>query len=130
MRIWDFRYGLEVQSPLTGHTEHIYAVAFLPDGSQVISGSADKTLRIWDIHTHKSAVIRCGSSVWAVAFSPDGSLVAAGLKDKTVHIGNTLTQLDDFQLLSEHSNTILSVAFSPDGETLASASDDHPALEY
>ena len=29
------------------HTEEVYTVAFSPDGTRIVSGSADKTLRVW-----------------------------------------------------------------------------------
>src|SRR5262249_2071413 len=33
---------------LTGHTSAVYAVAFSPDGKMVVSGSGDRTLRVWE----------------------------------------------------------------------------------
>src|SRR5262249_45360473 len=33
---------------LRGHDSYVYAVAFTPDGSRIISGSWDQTVRVWD----------------------------------------------------------------------------------
>ena len=33
---------------LQGHTSYVYSVAFSPDGAQIVSGSGDFTVRIWD----------------------------------------------------------------------------------
>ena len=33
---------------LKGHTRRVYSVAFSPDGQRIVSGSFDKTLKIWD----------------------------------------------------------------------------------
>lgn len=48
MRIWDLRTGylLEV---FQGHSNSVYSVEFSADGKSIVSGSLDKTLRIWDI---------------------------------------------------------------------------------
>ena len=33
---------------LRGHTDYVHAVAFSPDGTRLVSGSGDATVRIWD----------------------------------------------------------------------------------
>ncbi len=44
---------------LTGHDDWPTCVAYSLDGSQLVSGSADKTVRVWDVATAKSlAVLR------------------------------------------------------------------------
>jgi WD40 repeat protein len=34
---------------LKGHTRGVYSVSFSPDGKRIVSGSDDKTVKIWDI---------------------------------------------------------------------------------
>jgi WD40 repeat protein len=55
-------------------TSYIYSVAFGPDGKRALSGSFDKTVRLWDLATGK--VVRRFEghtlSILSVAFSPDG----------------------------------------------------------
>jgi len=38
---------------LKGHTDMVMSVAFSPDGKKIVTGSVDKTVRIWDVATGK-----------------------------------------------------------------------------
>src|SRR5439155_25147218 len=36
---------------LKGHTWPVWSVCFSPDGKRIVSGSWDKTVKVWDAHT-------------------------------------------------------------------------------
>jgi WD40 repeat protein len=59
--------------PQIAHTFAVWSVAFSPDGSRVLSGSSDNTLKLWDAATGTLLRTFEGHSdvVTSVAFSPD-----------------------------------------------------------
>ncbi len=88
------------------HSRDINSVAFSPDGTKIVSGSDDKTIKVWD-----SGAPRAQNR----PFLAKTDALLACLADK-------------LDLLSEkmnvHSGIIRSVAFSPDGTKIMSGSDD------
>ena len=64
---------------LEGHSDGVTSVAFSSDGTQVVSGSYDNTVRIWDVATGDIAHILRGHQDWvtSVAYSHDGSQVVS-----------------------------------------------------
>ena len=64
------------------------AVAVTPDGRHVVSGSADHTLRVWDLATGETKTTLQGHTSWvtAVAVTPDGRHVVSGSADHTLRV--------------------------------------------
>ena len=54
--------------------EWVCALKFSPDGQTLASGSADETVRLWDVPTRRSTRVFRGhhQQVRRVCFSPDG----------------------------------------------------------
>ncbi|KAG1793189.1 uncharacterized protein HD556DRAFT_525147 [Suillus plorans] len=105
-----------------GHEGGINAVAVFPDKRRMVTGSADKTLCLWDLKTgvvlkkmegHHNGVTR-------LAVSRDGQLIASGDKSGEVIIWYGATG-EPFTKIEAHYNPIISLDFSPDGTLLARA---------
>ena len=47
----------EQECTLTGHSGYVFSVAYSPDGKHIISGSDDKTVKIWDSSTGKEVSV-------------------------------------------------------------------------
>ncbi|TEU17946.1 MAG: hypothetical protein E3J21_07060 [Anaerolineales bacterium] len=76
-----------------GHTDWVRSVTFSPDGSLLASGSADQTVRLWDVSTGQCLKTLQGHTylVWSVAFSPDGCTLASGSQDETIKLWDVQT---------------------------------------
>src|SRR5207248_3255373 len=61
--------------------------ALSPGGKRVLSGSCDKTVRLWDVKAGKELRKMTGHSdrVYRVAFGPEGQAISGG-KDRTMRL--------------------------------------------
>ncbi|KIM28403.1 hypothetical protein M408DRAFT_140845 [Serendipita vermifera MAFF 305830] len=110
-----------------GHTEVIDVVAYSPDGRQVVSGSQDWTIRIWDVETGTMVGKPLTGHTWgvySVAYSPNGRYIVSGSYDRTIRLwdAETGTLLD--QPITGHTDGVTSVAYSPSGQHIISGSYD------
>jgi WD40 repeat protein len=73
---------------LIGHTLRVNSIHFSPDGTLLVSGGRDTTVRLWDTATGAllSTMNDHTKPVNSVAFSPDGSLIASGSDDGKILI--------------------------------------------
>ncbi|MGZ5465090.1 MAG: pentapeptide repeat-containing protein [Thermoanaerobaculia bacterium] len=114
-----------VLGTVSGHGSLVSACAWSPDGTQLLSGSWDETLKVWDARTGQGlrTLARHGDSVTACAWSPDGTQLLSGSEDKTLKVWDARTG-QELRTLAGHGASVTACAWSPDGTQLLSGSGD------
>ncbi|WP_017652978.1 hypothetical protein [Fortiea contorta] len=116
--------AIEVNT-LQGHSNAVISVNFSPSGQQLVSGSYDNTIKLWDVATGKPLKTLSGhkDTIISVSFSPSGRQLASGSRDNTIKLWD-VTRGKLLKTLYGHSDAVYSVSFSPDGRQLVSGSRD------
>jgi WD40 repeat protein/serine/threonine protein kinase len=129
IHVWDLG-SLGETHVLRGHTSHIRALAFSPDGKRLASGSmyAESAARLWDLTTGKEIAVLRGhrNEVGWLAFSPDGTRLATASLDQTARLWDGVTGRE-IATLSGHRGQVYHVTFRPDGRRLVTTSLDGTA---
>jgi WD40 repeat protein len=115
---WDTKTGKEMPQRLLKHTDGVASMALRPVGRQIITGSFDGWVRVFDIDT--AAVLgsfKMDSAVNAVAVSPDGQqAIALNSKDRKIAVWS-LNESGDIkpQRIIDRDAPLWSATFTPDG---------------
>ena len=108
-------------------SDNVQAIAMSPDGNTLISGSRDRTIKIWNLTNGQLQRELAGHelTVTALAISPNGQIIASGSRDETVkvwdfHTGEVRYILENHA--EEVRKEIACLLFSLDGQILYSCS--------
>jgi WD40 repeat protein/serine/threonine protein kinase len=137
----------QLPSDLRGHQGLVFSVGFSSDSRLLATGSADSTIRVWDVATRRELNVLKGGHrgcVHDLSFSPDGRHLASCSCDGSVLLWNLETGKHEFlfvrppeelpappsidtktdKALPIRTTSFFSLCFSPDGNHLATGSTD------
>ena len=99
--------------PQLGHSSNVSSVAFSPDGKQIVSGSLDSTIKLWDTESGREIrTLGYTHGVLSVAFSLDGKQVLSSSFDGTLKLWDMVTG-HVIRTFSGHTDGVMSVVFNP-----------------
>jgi WD40 repeat protein len=87
---FDISTGL-LQKVIKSHWSYVQSVDFSSDGSRMLTGSNDQTVKLWDTATGAELRAYTGHTEWvySLAFSPDGLKILTGAADVNVYAADT-----------------------------------------
>ncbi len=106
------------------HDDGINALLFTPDGKQLVTGSNDQSIKVWDATSgNLIAKLSHASEVNSLSLSGDGKWLASGAADGSIKIWDA-SNWREVQTLAAHKGAVLALSFSNDGKLLASGGAD------
>ena len=98
---------------LSGHTNQVLCVAFSLDGTSLVSGGSDETVRLWDVQTGGVVKTFSGniSMVLSISISADCTTIASGSSDDTIRLWDIRTGECCHTIKQE--NDVHHILFSP-----------------
>lgn len=110
---------------LIGHSGPVYSISFSPDNRYMISGSEDKTVRLWSLDTYTALVSYKGHNlpIWDVKFSPLGHYFATASHDQTARLWAT-DHIFPLRIFAGHINDVDCVEFHPNSNYIFTGSSD------
>ena len=106
IRIWqidNFNQSNQIANQiLQGHDDSIWSIAFNADGTKIVTGSSDRTVKVWDSDTGQCLKTLFGHNrpVLSVAFSADGNTIASCGGHSIIKLWNVETG-ECFQTIQE-----------------------------
>ena len=120
---------------LEGHTDWVRSVGWSPDGTRLVSGSNDGTIRIWDPNerTELGRLEGHTNTVWSVGWSPDGTRLVSGSDDGTIRAWDAQTNEEVWRMVllpPARDGVTQSAGFDGDGNLLSCTQNTWPALVW
>jgi WD40 repeat protein len=115
----------KVGGTLQGHTQTVVNAVFSPDGRHVLSGSDDRSMRLWETSSGQLRRSFQGheSGVKSVAFSPDGRFALSGGSDASLRLWDVESG-KEIKTFRQHRQPLVAGTFLAGGRQTLSVSQD------
>ncbi len=117
----------KVLHTLLGHEATVVSLAFSTDNSKIVSGSADKTARVWNLADAKfpelSRFAGHTMAVSAVAFNTDASQVLSGSADNSVKLWSVADAAEVMDFAGHTTGPIVAVAMTTANVPISASAD-------
>ncbi|MCP3995785.1 MAG: DUF4365 domain-containing protein [bacterium] len=117
-----------LERKIEGHGDWIRSVKVSPDSTWAVSGSNDRSIKIWNLETGACQVItrRHSDKVRSVTITPDGTRILSAGKDRTVRIWNLSRRTPT--IFRGHTGSVWSVSVAASGGTAISSAFDRTVV--
>ena len=118
-RVWNVKTSRMVHH-LVGHMHKITCMRICPDKRNIITGSADRSIRVWDITRstyRQSTTFRHSSTTNCMEISSDGNTIATGHMDGSLRFWDIRSGDRTADISNLHDGGVTSVQFDPTNGT-------------
>jgi len=122
--VWDIHTSKLIKT-LRGHNDSVTCCSMTPDG-KLVTGSLDKTVRIWDVGPEKEMTkIDFESQIFSLGVSPKVPWISVGLESSIVDVHCIYPTGNNDCKLRGHSKCVLSLKYAPSGDWFVTTGKDH-----
>ncbi len=123
--------GDKLLTEIPAHSNSVFTVAYSPDGTELISGSRDAHIKIWDVNGNyslKTSIVAHMYAIHHIVFKPNGKFYASASMDKSIKIWDSethkLLKVIDKSRHGGHATSVNKLQWTSNQEILISGSDD------
>ncbi|KAJ3215701.1 hypothetical protein HDU67_010412 [Dinochytrium kinnereticum] len=124
VKMWDINQKRLVRT-LGHHASTVTCCTLTPDGHRLITGSLDKSVKVWDVLGGKEiAHLEYPTPIYSLGFCPiQPSRITVGL-EKSIEIRNISQPTEKREIMGVHQDCVLSVKYSASGNWFATTGKD------
>ena len=127
MKFYNMKFKRVTNQMSGGHTDSINACCFCQSQAVALTGSSDRTIKIWDANvTTQRGKMACASGIMSLDIAMSDSVVASGHRDGSLKFWSIKDNSLVFEVKKVHDDLVSSVRYNPsDGNQIFTSGNDH-----